>query len=1459
MRIIVISDLHITADSNYDSIPWVNNFCNFIKGGKYYAETLILVLGDIINNDGKNGELAFEAADKIFTYIENELLDVNYRIVFIPGNHDYCNKNLDAFNRFCRSHQTTSSEPFDFSCKKTFHISVDDINLIFTDSIQNKDYKKPGQLDYASISSCIRSDKENILFMHHSLLFEDLSDHTGVIQQPEAVNFLKKYGIEFVFHGHTHAMRSLGANGECKLFGVGSIGKENPGIDNEKEQFIEVQISGKHVESVANWLWRGGMKEYRKDCIYPITQYNYDSGESIPRIKYEKPEGYIKRYVLPRNIASENGVTRLFALDKKVTLFDVCKKERLVLLIADAGLGKTVEMRNLAHVITSDSRYLRPVFLPLNVYEGESIEEYLNIQAKDYHVLDPARFILIMDGYDELSNPDVFRKALSKYINANPETYICISMRSNFGSVNFSAFKDFSVYQLLELGVGDIELELKKHKINEQDFYGECTLKGLQSLLSNPFYLEKIIEIHLSGRVLPNQTDIITSFVDIQFSRDAEKFEYTNLIEDKRYRFERALIRFAYAMQLLGCSSCDEKTYGSILDDADRQLIKHSSLTIVNSTGHSFCHNMFREYFVAKYVCNMDLVDIIKHITIPETEYLDPNWFNVLGFILHSKQCNELESWVFKVEPLVLTKLEADRVKPELRYSILVDTLNNIVNKNTRFRSEICSEQQLATFVQSPEAIDLLLKHIEVPTHFRSLYFCLSLLLNFVDLYGRENEVRRVLKNCYQSNSVQSWGKAIAVKAIAVLRLNTPEITEDLIQRFAESQSSYERLGVYYYLLQLNLCDDNIDFLLNGIKYISQYNKDSNATEYLTLIKCLNNISTPEAIEKSIKWYSCKEHIDMDFYNRKELMSSLFDKAANIYCNENHSLFEAVYVFFVNVTRQYSRYLIPLALKFFSNTNTIKEAFILLVAEDVRNHSFVIEDMIQAQPELIDVLCQLYLEDKLCDSDLFKDYALYFQSDSTIFEKCAEAIRIKTGEVVKKTKKQFDYDLQRQRDIQVFFDSLFNRQDMRALLVKLAEFYGDREINYEQTRKSKVLRKHYPEGTLMARTALIQWGFKKERIIDFVDWVDWDSFFIDRICYLFKNESASKFLFISEDQLNTLKKLYLQLENTIDYNTAIKEKDANSYNCALKLQYYMTIKEALNIPSPDEYYLGLLAIPYMFVNGLSNVEDKYTLIEQHIARHIITQQIEKLTPNETRVWVLNDLMFGCRRYRIRSCKDVAIHMCKRNELSPYNRINALEYLLEEFGFDLILDEIMPAVDIRLFEIIADMLLKTEDNRLKEEIIKRYDMEPSEFLLKKLIVLNVKKGLEIYIEESRKVNGIPDLSIEISEVTGAISEINDISLLPLLLEAVRVRFSDSFKDGSFHTLYSSLQSALSNCAKRDYSLVQKSIDDLKVELSHNSEAISFCNTLQANILEANKMSLIKKWSIQEVREILRRID
>jgi UDP-2,3-diacylglucosamine pyrophosphatase LpxH len=111
MRVFLLSDLHINPNNDENDVLWVKHFCNFMNS-KCCSDNLIFVLGDIVD---KGSVASFDAADRIFSYIESQLSSVHYQIAFLPGNHDYCDKNLNAFMQFCKRHQTFSTGIFDFS------------------------------------------------------------------------------------------------------------------------------------------------------------------------------------------------------------------------------------------------------------------------------------------------------------------------------------------------------------------------------------------------------------------------------------------------------------------------------------------------------------------------------------------------------------------------------------------------------------------------------------------------------------------------------------------------------------------------------------------------------------------------------------------------------------------------------------------------------------------------------------------------------------------------------------------------------------------------------------------------------------------------------------------------------------------------------------------------------------------------------------------------------------------------------------------------------------------------------------------------------------------------------------------------------------------------------------------------------------------------------------------------
>ena len=65
-----------------------------------------------------------------------------------------------------------------------------------------------------------------------------------------------------------------------------------------------------------------------------------------------------------------------------------------------------------------------------------------------------------------------------------------------------------------------------------------------------------------------------------------------------------------------------------------------------------------------------------------------------------------------------------------------------------------------------------------------------------------------------------------------MLGLATDEITRDLVCRFTKDTSGYTRLGVYRYLKAAGNVNENVDFVLRGVQYISlSYDDDEHGID----------------------------------------------------------------------------------------------------------------------------------------------------------------------------------------------------------------------------------------------------------------------------------------------------------------------------------------------------------------------------------------------------------------------------------------------------------------------------------------------------------------------------------------------------------------------------------------------------------------------------------------------------
>ena len=234
MRFYILSDLHIQYPNDEAPTQWVDHFCTFLRSNPF-EETWIFILGDIID---KGNDQAYVIAERIFSKLSMQFQDDRFHFVFLPGNHDYCDGNLNAYTSFTQRHQTSRIGYLNFNTQRVWNFEYEDVNFILADSVQDGNYRLPGCLDLEGIQQHFVPEKTNMLFLHHSLLFEDHYDHSGIVDQGATFDLLRDIGISFVFHSHTHTTRfqTLGEN--IHQYGIGSI---RSGLSGESNENVTIQ------------------------------------------------------------------------------------------------------------------------------------------------------------------------------------------------------------------------------------------------------------------------------------------------------------------------------------------------------------------------------------------------------------------------------------------------------------------------------------------------------------------------------------------------------------------------------------------------------------------------------------------------------------------------------------------------------------------------------------------------------------------------------------------------------------------------------------------------------------------------------------------------------------------------------------------------------------------------------------------------------------------------------------------------------------------------------------------------------------------------------------------------------------------------------------------------------------------------------------------------------------------
>ncbi len=1183
------------------------------------------------------------------------------------------------------------------------------------------------------------------------------------------------------------------------------------------------------------------------------------------------PVVFKKTYSMPNNT-----ILRKIALYKDIqdhyfislhseNMLDVCLREKHVIVLGEAGCGKSVAIGQLASLVAGTEYY--PLRFDLSDYTDETIEKIIN---DDYYGLDYSKLFLIFDAYDEIEekNRNLFARKINRFVALYPNTIIVVSSRNNFyrfanddgtGGL-LDGFKEYGVAPITN---SDIIHYMEKNGVDSHNFFDEIQRNDLYYLFRNPFYLCELIKIYKRNSSLPPKADLMEEIIRNRFNMDCEKYATTVAMFDDELELFSCLEKLAFAIQCMKTTKISNLDYQRLFESKTRELIKYSGIFTKDANGKwSFEHNNFREYLAAKYINRFDMSEIRSIMFSPENKLID-SWLNVFSFLVLIRDENDLLSFLVDNDPEKIVRFERERVDEDSRAQIVINILDSFAEKNIWITHGINSSDVIARFGQSAKLCEYLLKHIEESRHFREQYNALSVLSEITELYGMHEQTRKVLFNCLLSESVRYHEKYNALDALVSLELQTQEITNYIVENFSHEMDAHYRLGVLKYLHNSDLFERYIDFFVEEYKICERFFDESTSIR-CEILEVFGEVNGSEALCKVIPALAIHRH---SYSTDEEKYSIVISNAIHSYKCGNKKIFDAIFDILIDCELHNNRFF-KNCIVFLEETKTKVDAFIRLVDLDIREHSY---KNIYAIKEMGDDECYMSLLAKYRENPhkyqkIIQSLLIYFDEDSTEYKNYIQALE-ENGTVVPKRKPHFNYPKAMQLGRQYYFDCLFDKEKYCSLVEKFVVSCGNPHIAFSELCDIDYHPVNYDDTENNTEEyALLQLYYRFSDytrdhggVLDTICGIsDWDRYIISESYRLLQMEGDYT---ISEEQKGFFESFCRSLVDNIDFQKEISEDDDHSISCTQNVWIFIFFSEYFDIYYDKSVYLKMLSVPYCFFKSRDN--KRYDDFSLYLT--------SKLSIDEMKIQIKDNLLAEtlCSDsidMHIRFCKDhnldfaieAAEKVCLDKSSKSWRKQKCIEYIEQLRSCDYIYEKFLEIEDSELIESIINVTMKYKDDRLRIrlEILNRESANACVYL-KPMILLNSQYALHRYYElaKSAMKASLSGDSV-LDPIIESISYVNDIEVLNELGNLRILLFTPGFQDKTEFGLSNSLYKAYQSLATIDYATVREHLENaLKIKEISEPE-ISFCNTLIMDIEYTKNRNNDIAWSISEIKDFIK---
>jgi energy-coupling factor transporter ATP-binding protein EcfA2 len=664
------------------------------------------------------------------------------------------------------------------------------------------------------------------------------------------------------------------------------------------------------------------------------------------RIEYPQVSHYLSRILTPIEFEKDAKLLRENE-SKQLTLEFCIQKYKYIVVLGEAGSGKSTELRNLAIALNEENSPFFPIYKRLNNYVPDTgLENFLDSVWKKIpqHLL-----VIILDGLDEIQ-PQHFNTAvrqINSFKEAYPELRIIISSRTNFYSIptrdSSGTLNDFKVYMLKNLASEDYEkyLNVKFDHANKQNFKNKVTELGLDHFLTRPFFLMMLSEAFLHATQPQTKSEFFETYIKFRFAVDKEHFKTTIDVDLFEIKLFQILERIAICLELVGKNSISIDELTTVIEKEHFAMLKFTGVfraQAENANLYEFEHNNIQEYLAAKALSRLSFDNIVRLIAFqPNHNKLIPTWVNTISFLFgildrNSELLLKLTDWLIVNDKEVIVKMERDKIPPHIRKEIFRAIFSHYKTYDIWISSNKFSDEDLASFVSEiPEVFEFLVTEIKTDSNGRTTKInAISILEHWpIDSISEKQfrNLRNTLFTLIKNFTTDNFLTYACLMALAKLGgVNRRELDKTL--KLIASDNQYVNAGIYYLLLKSNLSDSYVDYLITTHQSTRSRAHETNRLfdENYYLEKCLTSLSKPNSLKKLMKYISEDGGVINNFYSRT-VITDLMTKAVLAY-REDHTIINGVIRWLASEVSLYRFDDLEKFDKFFDETASWKTAFL---------------------------------------------------------------------------------------------------------------------------------------------------------------------------------------------------------------------------------------------------------------------------------------------------------------------------------------------------------------------------------------------------------------------------------------------------------------------------------------------------------------------------------------------------